>query len=50
MSIAIPGCGKIAMSGMLLPATRLRTSLSKSGVGENFAVIPSCARKSVMPA
>ena len=41
MSSVMPGCGKIAMSGRLLPATRLRTSLSKSGVEESLSVMPS---------
>src|SRR4051794_4578555 len=50
MSSVMPGCGKIAMSGRLLPATRLRISLSKSGVGENLTLMPSLFRKSFIDA
>src|SRR3954453_14606010 len=50
MSSVMPGCGKIAMSGRLLPATRLRISLSKSGVGENLTLMPSLDRKSFIDA
>src|SRR5919112_5133303 len=50
MSSVMPGWGKIAMSGRLLPATRLRISLSKSGVAENLTSMPSWSRKSFMPA
>ncbi len=40
-SFMIPGCGKIAMSGALLPETRVEIRVLKSGVGENLTVMPS---------
>jgi len=51
MSSSTPGCGNSATSGKLLPATRVRTIVSKDwAASENLIVIPEDCWNSFSPA